>query len=368
MNAGDSADHSAMLLDLAAAAGLSAVPRSGDPDLWEQTASRLPYLPVAFSAAMIDYQLAYWNGNGVPTADVSLVLLHDRRPCGLWPLSIASLPEGYRLGSSGGPVTPPLFAANLSPRSAGTITACCLDVAHRLADRLDVDGWQSAESFCGQTGIGEWQNRSLRSGARVILQHELYSDLEPDLTAIKATFRKSYKALVSSGTRLWQVGVLAGEGKPVWEEFRRLHLAVSGKATRSLESWELQYRAVVRGDAFLVTLRDAANKLVGGGFFHVTRDEGLYAVGAYDRDLFDKPLGHVVQFRAIEEMKLRGVRWYKLGLRPYPGDQPAPTEKELRIADFKQGFASHLFPRFVIDHPARSRTASQPIDSTEVCT
>jgi lipid II:glycine glycyltransferase (peptidoglycan interpeptide bridge formation enzyme) len=57
------------------------------------------------------------------------------------------------------------------------------------------------------------------------------------------------------------------------------------------------------------------------------------------------PLGHVVQYRAIEEMKKRGIRWYRIGERVYQG-----TEKELHIADFKHGFASHVFPRFQMEH------------------
>jgi len=86
--------------------------------------------------------------------------------------------------------------------------------------------------------------------------------------------------------------------------------------------------------------------MVGGALFHTTPDEGLYAVGAYDRSLFDKPLGHVAQALAIEEMVRRGIRWYRIGTRTYPGDSPAPSTKDLNISDFKQGFASHLFARF----------------------
>lgn len=338
------------LATLLEATGLRAEFRSAQPVLWTETALRLPYLPVAFSSPMMDYQHAYWSGNGVPIEDVSLILMHDNRPCGLWPLSVSLGAEGPILGSSGAALAPPLFVANLAARSVKTLSAQCLDVATRLAEHLHIASWQSAESFVGETGLGEWHDQSLRSGACVSLQHELYADLAPDLASIKSTFRKSFKALVTSGTKYWQVALLDGEGKDIWEEYRLLHLAVSGRVTRSLESWELQYRAVCSGDAFLVYLRDEAGKMVGGGLFHVTRDEGLYAVGAYDRDLFDKPLGHVVQFRAIEEMKKRGVRWYKLGLRSYPADDPAPTDKDLAIADFKQGFASHLFPRYVIQH------------------
>lgn len=341
------ADTLTTLLD---AAGLRAVLRAAEPGLWTETSLRLPYLPVSFSAAMIDYQLAYWSGNGVPIEDLSLILLHDNRPCGLWPLSVSRLAEEPFLGASGLVLSPPLFVAHLPARSVKTLSAQCLEVARQLAKTLQLSCWQSGESFTDQKGLGEWHDRALRQGGRASLQHELYADLAPDLAAIKSTFRKSFKALVTSGAKHWQVALLAGEGKDIWEEYRLLHLAVSGRVTRSLESWEMQYRAILSGDAFLVYLRDDAGKMVGGGLFHVTRDEGLYAIGAYDRDLFDKPLGHVVQFRAIEEMKKRGVRWYKLGLRSYPADDPAPADKDLAIADFKQGFASHLFPRYVIQH------------------
>jgi len=131
----------------------------------------------------------------------------------------------------------------------------------------------------------------------------------------------------------------------VWDEFRLLHLAVAGRATRSLQSWDAQLQAIAAQAAFLVYLRDPDGRMVGGGLFHISRDEGLYAVAAYDRALFDKPLGHVVQYQAILEMKNRHLRWYKLGSRVFPVDEPPPSAKELSIAEFKQGFASHVFPR-----------------------
>ena len=75
-----------------------------------------------------------------------------------------------------------------------------------------------------------------------------------------------------------------------------------------------------------------------------------HAVAAYDRTLFDKPLGHVVQYRAIEEMKKRNISWYKIGVRPYGSDNPKPTEKEISIGEFKAGFSSHCFPHYRLTH------------------
>jgi FemAB family protein len=170
---------------------------------------------------------------------------------------------------------------------------------------------------------------------------------------IKAQFRKSYRPLVSSGLRTWRVFEMTGADEPRWQQFRDLHAHVAGRVTRSAQSWEHQYQSICTGDGFLIYLLDGADRMVGGGYFQTSRDEGVYAVAAYDRALFDKPLGHVVQHRAIEVLKERGARWYKIGARPYPGETPVATSKELSIADFKQGFATHFFPRYVLDHEFR---------------
>ena len=331
--------------------GVKSLFRTSAPELWAQTALQLPYLPVSYLSGVIDYQLAYWSGNGVAITDLSLILFNDNRSCGVWPLSISSYPDGWRIGSSGGAVEPPLFVAGLAARSSRALTARCLEVASQLARKQTIPTWESAQSFSGDLSLGEWHDRAMRYGANCRLQHEMYVDLSQEIGNIKSNFRKSYKALIGSGTRLWQISILDGEGRGIWEEYRQLHIAVAGRVTRSQESWDRQYQAICDSQSFLVYLRDKeTERIVGGGLFYITKDEGLYAVGAYDRDLFDKPLGHAVQYRAIEEMKNRGLRWYKLGSRPYLTDDPTPSKKELAIADFKQGFSSHLFPRYVISH------------------
>lgn len=340
-----------MLLAALSAAGLAARPRLADGAAWTDVAGRLDYYPVDYSPAMIDYQLAYWSGNGVPTIDISLILMHDNRPCGIWPLSATSDSKGnWRIGSSGGPVMPPLFASGLARKSIKSVTAGCLAFLDRFCrpcGQFDID---TVEAHAGIDGLSEWHDRLMQAGARAELRHDLFLDLSPSMAEIKSTFRKSYKALITSGGKLWKIGVATSADPGPWDEFRLLHRNVSGRVTRSEESWRLQHDAIASGDALFVFLRDAEGRMVGGGLFHTTAHEGLYAIGAYDRSLFDKPLGHVVQYHAIEEMKRRGVRWYKLGIRHYPGETPLPSDKEIAISSFKQGFSSHIFPRYLVHH------------------
>ena len=183
------------------------------------------------------------------------------------------------------------------------------------------------------------------------MRHELFLNIEPDMADIKSQFRKSYKSLISAGMQLWEVGVLDRGHDDTWDEFRRLHRSVAGRVTRSADTWSLQHTAIKEGGNFLVYLRDKKKRMIGGGLFSISKDECLYGVGVYDRSLFKNPLGHVVQYRAIEEMKKRGLRWYKIGLRSFAAETPAPTQKEINISEFKQGFASHIFPKYILKHP-----------------
>lgn len=325
--------------------------RSEYPLEWDEVALKMTYIPVSYSAAMIDYQMAYWSQQeaGWEVIDISLIIMHDQRACGIWPLSLRWGAQGIRFGSNGGDLEPPLFAQGLSEKTLGQLTVRCQNVAQELLRRLGINELKSVHSFVCAVGLGHWYERLKQAGAVVAVRHDLFVDLAPDMVEIKRNIRKSYKSLITNGERLWRVELLESEHGSTWDEYRNLHHAVSGRVTRNLESWEKQHASISKGDAFLVYLRDEVGKMVGGGLFYCTRDEAVYAVGAYDRALFDKPIGHVVQYRAMEIMKRRGIRWYRIGQRPYAGEIPEPTLKELAIADFKQGFASHLMPRYLIE-------------------
>lgn len=350
----DVANFAPAVLNALQEAGVIARMRTSSPELWAQTCSRLAYCPVDYSSAMIDYQLAYWSGSDRPAFDVSVILEHDNRPFAVWPLSVrVDLVDGKckaLLGSNGAAVLPPLFVAGTARKSVKTVTGACIEVLGSLCRNVGQRVFESTDAYAGDVGLNDWHDQLMAAGASGVLHHDLFVDLSPSIEEIKARFRRRYKSFVNAGNKLWNVEIVNQADHFQWEEFHQLHIAVAGRVTRSEESWRLQHEAVASGDAFFVRLRDEAGRMVGAGLFHVTRDEGLYAVGAYDRTLFDKPLGHVVQSHAIEEMKRRGLRWYKLGARVYPGDVPVPTHKEIAISNFKQGFASHLLPRYGIHH------------------
>lgn len=336
---------------LAASYGLSVSLRTCELDAWSETLGRCAYVPVMYTNSSIEFQWAYQRGHGGNWEDLSLLIYWDNKPMAIWPLSMAHKVGRAIFNSHGLAMLPPIFSADCPTPSRKRITKSCLDLADAIASTVGLEWWESAELFSDTNALSDWHVEAMARRATCNMLHELFLDLRPGMAEIKRNFRKSYKSLISSGLGLWSVDVLDTVDESVWSEFRQLHLNASGRKTRSDETWALHLQDIGAQQAFLVYLRDSGGVMVGAGFFNYTRDEGLYAVAAYDRALFDKPLGHVVQYRAIEELKKRGVRWYKIGLRPYPAEMPSPTAKEISIGEFKQGFASHMFPRFGLRHP-----------------
>jgi len=343
---------------LAASCGLSIELRTDKRDLWSSTLTRCFYIPFMYTNASIEFQRAYQRGHGGDWQDLSFLIYLDKQPVAVWPLSVGNKDGKVILSSHGLPILPPLFVVGYSISTYKRMIKSCLNFADTIAQSKGLAYWECAQSFHDEKGLSPWHGESMSRGAICSIHHELFLDLRLSMSEIKSHLRKSYKPLITAGMRLWNVDILNTANTIIWNEFRELHYRVAERKTRSDETWALHLQDISAQQAFLIYLRDNNGKMIGGGFFNTTRDEGLYAVAAYDRLHFDKPLGHVVQYKAIEELKNRGLRWYKIGIRSYGTDTPAPSDKEISISEFKQGFSSHLFPRFILRYPIKQKSHS----------
>jgi FemAB family protein len=318
---------------------LSAVPLNDDEQIWSRVCAACDFLPVAYTPAWVRYQLTYLSAFSDDVLDLSCTVMRDQEPLAVIPLVLRCVDGAWALGSNEGPVLRPLFVSGKGEKTRRLIYRALFEVFAVL----NTDLWCSEILLGG--GFDDWHHQVAPHAQEIRVLHELYVDLLLEPSVIWSNVRRSYKSLISEARRLWVVQVQGPGCSGAFEEFRLLHLAVAGRETRSRSTWEMQRDAINSKAAFLITLREPGGRLVGGGFFHISAHEGVYAVGAYDRTLFDKPLGHAVQVAAIEYMQSQGLRWYKIGRRPYTFDHPTPSTKELSIGLFKAGFATHVFPR-----------------------
>jgi FemAB family protein len=221
---------------------------------WDIASEKMAYMPVNYSTKMVEYQQCYWNGNGQPTQDLSVVLYHEKHPIALWPLSLSrSDANELRISSNGGDeLHPPLFVAGLAAKTTKTLTSKCFAALNQFCTGNRIGRWQSASTFSEETGLSAWHDKAMQAGGRASLKHELFLEVTRPIAEIKSGFRKSYKALVNSGAKWWSTHLLTQADPAIWEEFRALHQSVAGRSTRSLESWGEQLDAIACGAAFFV--------------------------------------------------------------------------------------------------------------------
>ncbi|MBV9987228.1 MAG: FemAB family protein [Chitinophagaceae bacterium] len=330
--------------------GLTVVSRAAQEDLWERVLGEAAYVPFNYLQQTIDFQLEVQRDNGL--TDASLILLHDNKACAVWPISIRiQNGRATAMAGFGAWLQSPVFISGLPTVTVKKIIKQCVTFVQSFCAANEISTCIAEQGFVNEQGISVWQYELVRAGAATTVRYDLFVDLHQDLARIKGAFRSSYKSLISQGMKTWSVQIHNEADQNLWTEFMQLHQQVSGRKTRSDKSWDIHLRAMQQNRAFLVCLRDGEKRMVGAGFFIHSAQECFYGVAAYDRSLFEKPLGHVVQMEAIKEMKKRNLQWYKVGTRAFATDDPAPTEKEISITVFKEGFANTVLPRYILNWP-----------------
>lgn len=182
--------------------------------------------------------------------------------------------------------------------------------------------------------------------------HPIYEqiiDLTRSEDALHADIRRRYKSHINWGQRNLAIDVQGHTNlaPAAIEEFHNLHVEVSGRETRSPETWLLQETQIRQGQGFLVTGR-IDGKLVTGALFTCTSRYCYYGVGASIREMFDKPLSHAIMWRGICEAKRLGCQFFDIGelVDLYPSGY---SDKEKSIADFKRGFGGAPTLRLVLN-------------------
>lgn len=181
----------------------------------------------------------------------------------------------------------------------------------------------------------------LRNGAAVVPFFTQIIDLtENDL---HRGVRKSYTSLINKRLpfiKIYSSGEdrLSGE-HPIRALFE-LHKKVCGRQTRSLKTWDIQYKMITAGKCFLVA--DIENdKMLSGALFYHNGQSAYYAVAKS----LNHDGGHAVVWSGILECQRLGCKMVELGQQTFSGGD----EKYIGISRFKSGFGGRTFARLYIN-------------------
>lgn len=176
-------------------------------------------------------------------------------------------------------------------------------------------------------------------GAEGTVQASAMIDLTRTVEALRADIRDSYRSLINWGSRNLSLSFVnaANPDRALFDKFPDFHARIAGGRRRGEDYWRVYWEEIAagRGEMALGFLEDGT--LAAGSIVVWAGGTAYYASGVYDRDRFDKPLGHWPLWNTILRAKETGQARFDLGEIPARGHA---DDKELSIAFFKRGFTS----------------------------
>ncbi len=175
-------------------------------------------------------------------------------------------------------------------------------------------------------------------------------DLDMPQEAIATNVRKSYRSLISRGKRSISLNYVNCENPDLemFNQYRTFHQRIAGLVTRPRKSWDIMFEAIADGNGELSLGRDSSGDLLSATLVIDGGEVAQYSSGVYERERFDKPIGHWPLYDAILRAKARGRSVFELGDIPAAG---TASDKEVSIGTFKRGFASRLDFQLAWDMP-----------------
>ncbi|MEK7244557.1 MAG: GNAT family N-acetyltransferase, partial [Pseudomonadota bacterium] len=215
--------------------------------------------------------------------------------------------------------------------------AKALAVAFEHLDRIGAaDGAGLARVRGGEAGcFGPLDNACIARLSKPVARMHAVVDLGGGEEAIRRGLRDSYRSLVNWGRKQLVMTYVNRDhpDRTAFDAFPAFHSRVAGAGARAADYWNVIWEEIARGDAELSLGRLADGSLVAGTLTAFAGGCAYYASGVYDRDRFEKPLGHWPVFDALVRAGRRGIARYDLG-EVHP--RGAALDKEVQIGFFKK--------------------------------
>lgn len=307
-------------------------------------------VPVDYSYDSVLYQNRYFADAWLEYQECSFVIVDDKgMPMAIFPLCVYRKDEKdtNHISSWGMYLFEPIVTSLLGEKKHRKIYNDCLAIVKEIGLANQVESVVIRTIIMDQ-GVSLFQKVIMEQGGNVDkVTFQCLLDLNQSENEVFMDLRTTYRRYIRMAEQRWRSVIIdytssADLIHETMRKFRELHISVAQRETRSKETWDLQEKAVLSGESIVVLLYDE-DELVGASLHSATATMGYYGVGAFKRELFGEPVSHLSQWRAIQYFIDKKVKWYDIGWRCYPGDKEKPSDKELSIGYFKEGFASKEF-------------------------
>jgi len=180
---------------------------------------------------------------------------------------------------------------------------------------------------------------------------EIYLDLNLDLLQIQKDFKQSLRTILRKEYEFLNYEIIDKENYKKDEilNMRKMHILVSGKETRSVESWLQNEKMILDGNAFIVKAI-YKNKPISYNFFFFNDVVCIYFFSCTLREYFKtlKNITHKSLWHAISYAKKKSNYFYIGSSTIF--SKTVLSKKELNIEKFKKQFNSKSEEYYIFNH------------------
>src|SRR3989338_2812282 len=288
----------------------------------------------------LDIQLITSSAKSLLYKDRSFVYLMDNQPVACVFLPLEAKGGRITITQNGGYIDAPLFE-NESIRKEVFLLIDEIAKEYQVAkimftvDPLEMD-----------INYNYFQNYSYLD--TTILANRIQLDLTGDLLK---QYHKRHRRSITAALKTGEVTTFViDQNNPslqIHNEYVAFHHKCSGRVTRPLQTFALQFDKLNQGYAVLVGLQ-YREKHVAYYYFDYLFDKALAYSAADDPDYDHLPLYHILSLKMMEYLQAKGVRYVDFGqpMSPSPQFDYYPDLKQRNIAFFKQGLPGTLASQF----------------------
>ncbi|MEN9464026.1 MAG: hypothetical protein RL217_207, partial [Pseudomonadota bacterium] len=222
-----------------------------------------------------DFTKEYYKDYYCSVFDASITYYDQGRPVFYLPMFIyKSSGENFILSTNGEFVYHPLFNKNLSKSYVKKISSRIIGFIFDFSKSFNIN---NVLFYGGNEIFGGWEESVVDVSISDNIRYKYYVDLKENILEIRSSLRESYKSLVNKSLNLFKFEVFDYCTDELIEEFREFHFQVSGKRTRSRQSWKIQQDQVNSSGGFIIKISDKSDAFIGFSLFLYSKFEGMYA-------------------------------------------------------------------------------------------
>ena len=315
---------------------------------WKKLEGILQYTPVAYQLESIRYQSEYFSERMECFIELPIIISSGQKDIGLWPICLMKIDGKWNIGSSGAEIVEPLLRSDMvsNRKTLRKYLRKIFELLSCFSENFGI-GELRFQQTVYDSGMDMWHRMIMEMGGSIQhVTHDAVLDLSLPEDEWKRNFHKTTIQRIREAEKLYDVSFIDSsngydEVKDTMLRFREYHYMVAGRRTRGESTWKRQIDGIMANRDFVIFQYDkVTGELDGATLFTVTHSHCYYSVSAYNREKFDRAIGHQAQYRAIERLKDMGVRYYVVGDRYYADD--GVDNKNMNISEFKEAFASHI--------------------------